>query len=71
MSEKTKALSLNVVAIFCWCISPLAIRYIKDSFPVNFQNFFRYFASLFIIWPCFFLSHGREQGWKTFRLLPE
>ena len=28
MSEKTKALSFNFVAILCWCISPLAIRYI-------------------------------------------
>ena len=50
MNKKTTALLLNFLAIFCWAISPVAIRYVKEVFPVNTQNFFRYLVSLVIIW---------------------
>jgi len=70
MTDKTKALILNMSAIFCWALSPIAIRYIKDSFPVNTQNFFRYFASLLIIWPVFFISTSRSRVKVTCQTLP-
>ena len=70
MPDKTKALICNILAIFCWAISPVAIRYVKDVFPVHTQNFFRYLVSLVIIWPVFFLSTPRQQIRHTFRLLP-
>jgi drug/metabolite transporter (DMT)-like permease len=70
MKKTTKALFLNFLAIFCWAISPVAIRYVKDVFPVNTQNFFRYFVSLIIIWPVFFLSTPRQQIRHTFQILP-
>ena len=69
MTDKTKALLLNMLAIFCWAISPVAIRYVKDAFPVNIQNFFRYFVSLLVIWPVFFLSTPRSQVKVTFQAL--
>ena len=70
MQKKTKALLLNFLAIFCWAISPVAIRYVKDVFPVHTQNFFRYLVSLIVIWPVFFFSTPRQQIQQTFRLLP-
>lgn len=70
MSKKTQALLLNFFAILCWCLSPIAIRYVKEAFPVNFQNFLRYFVSLLIIWPIFFLSNDRAQIRKAFHMLP-
>ena len=70
MSKNSRALLFNVLAIFCWAISPIAIRYIKEFFPVNFQNFFRYFVSLFIIWPVFLVSHSRAEVQEHLRKLP-
>ena len=69
MSDKTKALILNMLAILCWAVSPVVIRYVKDIFPVNVQNFFRYLASLLIIWPVFFISTPNSQAEKTFQSL--
>ncbi len=69
-SHKTKALLLNMAAIICWAISPVAIRYVKDSFPVNIQNFFRYFASLLVIWPMFFILNPRSRVKVAFQALP-
>jgi drug/metabolite transporter (DMT)-like permease len=70
MSNKTRALLLNMLAILCWAVSPVAIRYVKDFFPVNVQNFFRYLVSLFIIWPVFFISTPRSRAQNTFQALP-
>lgn len=70
MSDKTKALLLNMLAILCWAISPVAIRYVKEVFSVNVQNFFRYLVSLAIIWPVFFLSNPRSRTQNTFQTLP-
>lgn len=70
MQRATKALLLNFLAIFCWAISPVVIRYVKDIFPVNTQNFFRYFVSLIIIWPVFLLSTPRQQKRQVFQILP-
>ncbi len=70
MNKRTTALLLNFLAIFCWAFSPVAIRYVKEIFPVNTQNFFRYLVSLIIIWPVFFLSTPRQQRQHTLRLLP-
>ncbi|PIE32603.1 hypothetical protein CSA56_14965 [candidate division KSB3 bacterium] len=70
MATKTKALLLNLSAIFCWAISPVAIRYVKDSFPVNLQNFFRYFTSILFIWPVFFLSTPHSKITVACQTLP-
>jgi drug/metabolite transporter (DMT)-like permease len=53
---KTKALILNLLVIVCWSLVPVMIRYTRDFFPVSFQNFFRYFISLLVIWPLFALK---------------
>lgn len=67
---RVTALLLNCVAIICWAISPVAIRYVKGSFPVHTQNFFRYLAALAVIWPVFFLSTPRPTIHRLFQTLP-
>lgn len=69
MTHKMKALLLNMLAIFCWAISPVAIRYVKDVFPVNTQNFFRYFTSVLLIWSLFLFSNSRSKVKVTFQSL--
>ena len=68
-SQKTKALLLNLLAIFCWAISPVAIRYVKDVFPVNIQNFFRYFTSVLFLWSVFLFSNSGSKVKVTFQML--
>jgi drug/metabolite transporter (DMT)-like permease len=70
MTTKTKALLFNLGTVLCWALAPLGIRYVKDAFPVNFQNFFRYLVSLFLIWPILLLSTDNAQLRRNVRLLP-
>jgi drug/metabolite transporter (DMT)-like permease len=56
MLTKGRALVLNLLVVVCWSLVPVMIRATRDFFPVSFQNFFRYFVSLLVIWPVFALS---------------
>jgi len=56
MLTKGRALVLNLLVVLCWSLVPVMIRYTRDFFPVSFQNFFRYFVSLLVIWPFFTLT---------------
>ena len=70
MPAKTRALLLNLLSIICWSIAPIMLRYVKEYFAVNFQNFFRYTVSLIILWLVFFITHGRERAGAMLRLIP-
>ncbi len=70
MPAKTKALLLNLLAVLCWSIAPIMLRYVKEYFTVNFQNFFRYSVSLVILWSLFFITNGRERAGAMLRRLP-
>ena len=61
-TSKKAALIMNLTAVVCWSIAPAMIHYVQKYFPINFQNFFRYLFSLLILWPFFFISHGKEQS---------
>jgi len=58
VNPKTRALIQNLGAIACWSVAPVLIRYTKDSFPVALQTFFRYLASLAVLWP-YLLATGQ------------
>jgi drug/metabolite transporter (DMT)-like permease len=50
VNPKSRALAQNLGAVFCWCAAPILIRYTRASFPVALQTFFRYLASLTVLW---------------------
>jgi O-acetylserine/cysteine efflux transporter len=50
MRARTRALLLNLGAIVCWSIPPLAIRYLKDSYSALLQTASRYLVSLVVLW---------------------
>ena len=45
-----RALLMALGAVVCWSVAPVLIHYVKDWFPVLFQNFFRYLISLTVLW---------------------
>ena len=69
MSNRAKALALQLLAILCWSISPIITRFVKESFTVHFQNLIRNLASVVFLWPavCFIVGKGLKD---TFRRLP-
>jgi drug/metabolite transporter (DMT)-like permease len=74
MSRRTKALLMNLGAVLCWSIAPVLIHYVKDWYPVLFQNFFRYLISLIVLWAlCLTSLKGRMLSRNIYmakRLLP-
>ncbi len=66
---------MNLMAVVCWSIAPPMIHYVQKYFPINFQNFFRYLFSLLVLWPFFFISHGKTKSIislkKLFKLYPK
>ena len=63
-AKRNGALAMGLAAIVCWAISPVMVRAVTASFPINFQNFARYLASLLVVWPAFLLTadRGRMRG---------
>jgi drug/metabolite transporter (DMT)-like permease len=51
-------------------VSPILLRYVKDFFSVNFQNFIRYLVSLLILWSVFILSHRAGRRAEELRQIP-
>jgi len=47
---------MNLGAVVAWSIAPPMIHSFTGSFPVNFQNAFRYLVALLFLWPAFFLT---------------
>ncbi|MGA2976801.1 MAG: DMT family transporter [Spirochaetia bacterium] len=47
---------MNLGAVFAWSLAPPMIHSFAGSFPVNFQNAFRYFVALLVLWPAFLLT---------------
>jgi drug/metabolite transporter (DMT)-like permease len=50
MPAKTKALLMNLGAVFCWSFVPLAIRFASGYYSALFQALFRYMAALVVLW---------------------
>jgi drug/metabolite transporter (DMT)-like permease len=50
MPAKTKALLMNLGAVFCWSFVPLAIRFVSGYYSALFQALFRYMAALVVLW---------------------
>jgi drug/metabolite transporter (DMT)-like permease len=69
VQARTRALLQNVGAVLCWCLAPLAIRYLKDYFGAMAQNFFRYLASLFVLWALTVAASGPVLLRRQLRLL--
>lgn len=61
MNPKTRALLMNLGAILCWSITPLAIRSIKESYSALFQTAARYLVSLAVLW-AFTLTGRNRRG---------
>jgi drug/metabolite transporter (DMT)-like permease len=55
------AVAMNLVAALCWAATPVMVRFIGRSFPVNFQNAWRYLVSLVVLWPAFLLTADRSR----------
>ncbi|MCF7929571.1 MAG: DMT family transporter [Spirochaetales bacterium] len=45
-----KAILMNLTSILAWSLSPVLIRLVRDDFPIQFQNFFRFSISLAVVW---------------------
>ncbi len=52
---------MNLVAVVCWAVAPTFVKVINRSFPVNFQNFWRYLVSLAVLWPAYLLTADRSR----------
>ena len=50
---------MNLGAVFAWSLAPPMIHSFTGSFPVNFQNTFRYVVALIVLWPAFLLTEDR------------
>ena len=70
MQRKTQALIMNLLAVTFWSIAPAMVHYVKDYYTINFQNFSRYFISLILLWPFFFLSNDRKRTADALRRIP-
>jgi len=55
------AVVMNLVAVACWAAAPVMVRFIARSFPVNFQNGWRYLVSLAVLWPAYLMSADRSR----------
>jgi drug/metabolite transporter (DMT)-like permease len=55
------AMVMNLVAVACWSVAPSMVHEISRSFPVNFQNSWRYLVSLAVLWPAYLLSADRTR----------
>ncbi|OHD73624.1 MAG: hypothetical protein A2177_12865 [Spirochaetes bacterium RBG_13_68_11] len=54
------AIAMNLVAVVCWAATPTFVKAISRSFPVNFQNFWRYLVSLAVLWPAYLVTADRS-----------
>ncbi len=55
------AIIANLVAVLCWAAAPVFVKAISRSFPVNFQNTWRYLVSLLVLWPAYLLGADRSR----------
>jgi drug/metabolite transporter (DMT)-like permease len=55
------AVMMNLVAVVCWAAVPTMVKVINRSFPINFQNAWRYFVSLAVLWPAYLLTADRSR----------
>ena len=73
-SSYRRAIILNLSASVVWASTSVMIRYVSAGFPVMFQSFARYLASLIVLWPLFFsaapLEERRHVGANLAHLLP-
>lgn len=73
-SSYRRAIILNLSASVVWASTSVMIRYVSAGFPVMFQSFARYLASLMVLWPLFFsaapLEERRHVGANLAHLLP-
>jgi drug/metabolite transporter (DMT)-like permease len=70
MPAKTKALLMNLGAVFCWSFVPLAVRFLSSFYPALFQALFRYLAALIVLWSFTFFTVGpKKLGSELPRLL--
>ena len=64
----------NLGAAVAWAITPVMIRYVSIGFPVMFQTFVRYLASLLVLWPLYFSASAASERsrirMRLWRLLP-
>jgi drug/metabolite transporter (DMT)-like permease len=56
LPTRRAALFMNLGAVCTWALAPPMIHSFTGSFPVNFQNAFRYLAALVVLWPAFLLT---------------
>jgi drug/metabolite transporter (DMT)-like permease len=63
MSNKTRALLMNLGAVLCWAFVPLGIRYVSDYYSALSQALFRYLAALVVLWSFSVVV----LGWKRLR----
>jgi drug/metabolite transporter (DMT)-like permease len=70
VSNRTRALLLQLLAILCWSVSPIFMRTIKDHFSVYFQILVRNVSSLMLLWPAVLMFLGRRRTAEVLRLLP-
>mgnify|MGYP001045068963 CR=1 FL=1 len=70
MSNKTKALLMNLGAVLCWSFVPLAIRFVSNYYTALFQALFRYMAALVVLWSFTVVTLGPKRlGNETPQLL--
>lgn len=55
------AITMNLVAVVCWAVAPTMVKTISRSFPVNFQNAWRYLVALAVLWPAYLLTADRTR----------
>jgi drug/metabolite transporter (DMT)-like permease len=55
------AVVMNLVAVACWAIAPSMVKAINRSFPVHFQNAWRYLVSLAVLWPAYLATADRSR----------
>ncbi len=70
MSAYRRAVLMNLGAAVVWAVTPVMIRYISAGFPVMFQTFVRYFASLLVLWPLFFTGTSAAERREIREALP-
>jgi drug/metabolite transporter (DMT)-like permease len=61
LPSRRAAIAMNLVAVVCWAAVPTMVKAINRSFPINFQNAWRYLVSLAVLWPAYFLTADRTR----------
>jgi drug/metabolite transporter (DMT)-like permease len=56
-----RAIAANLAAVVCWGLAPVMIKGITAWFPVDIQNFWRYLASLAVLWPMYLVTANRSR----------